>query len=493
MGGLLCKSEQIDFDDDVELYHFHLMNVIGKGAFGKVRVVQHKKTHKYYALKYIDKERCVKSRSVENIIMERRLLERISSPFVCNLRYAFQDEEHLYMVLDLMMGGDMRFLLDRRGALTEPMVQFYAAELSHALQYLHSRNIVHRDLKPSNILFDEHGHAHITDFNIATFYKDHRPLTSVVGSLAYMAPEVLARLGYDASVDWWSLGIILYECTYGRRPYATKSTELLQRAIIYNDIPFPKSPVGEECLDFIRKLLSRDSHKRIGSRSAGGFEALKQHSFFNDINWDLLVQKKLTSPYVPDSQRPNFAVEHELEELLLTDRPLTDKRNRRNKNIKRDPSVVLPPQYQYMESHFKLYDYTRPATFYNHNQPNKPITTNSPQLRLMSQVSSPPMSPIQTVAPEKSRIESPDQTSRARGELTTTIFKDVMEGRDDMIQYDSQIESAISGSVRSTSVQSGEVQIDRIPSAEPAEWLMARSTSLHIGPPSESRPPSNQR
>ncbi|KNE69859.1 AGC/YANK protein kinase [Allomyces macrogynus ATCC 38327] len=174
----------------VDLNHFELLRSVGKGAFGKVRVVQHKRDKTLYALKYINKEKCIKMRAVENIIQERRLLEEIHFPLIVNLRFAFQDDENLFMVLDLMLGGDLRFHLDRQGCLNETAVQFYVAEIALALNYLHERKIVHRDLKPDNVLLCERGHAHLTDFNIAVHYNDRKPLTAIAGSMAYMAPEV---------------------------------------------------------------------------------------------------------------------------------------------------------------------------------------------------------------------------------------------------------------------------------------------------------------
>lgn len=128
----------------VELSHFHLLRSVGKGAFGKVRVVQHKKTKEIYALKYINKAKCIRMRAVENIIQERRLLEEVEFSLICNLRYAFQDDENLFMVLDLMLGGDLRFHLERAGPMREDVVRFYVAELALALDALHSRRIVHR-------------------------------------------------------------------------------------------------------------------------------------------------------------------------------------------------------------------------------------------------------------------------------------------------------------------------------------------------------------
>lgn len=216
MGVVCCREEPLDFNEEVELSHFTLLRSVGKGAFGKVRVVQHKGTKQLYALKYINKVKCIQMRAVENIISERQLLERIECNLIVNMRYAFQDDENMFMILDLMLGGDLRFHFDRHGPLPEEQVRFYAAEVAVSLHYLHSMNIVHRDLKPDNILLDEKGHAHLTDFNIAAVINERKPLTSIAGSFAYIAPEVLLKKGYLAAVDWWSLGIVCYELLYGK-------------------------------------------------------------------------------------------------------------------------------------------------------------------------------------------------------------------------------------------------------------------------------------
>ncbi|GAA6000436.1 hypothetical protein JCM10207_008010 [Rhodosporidiobolus poonsookiae] len=357
MGALCCKPEEIDFEGPVDLWHFYLLRSVGKGAFGKVRVVQHKKTKALYALKYINKARISKQRAVNNIIQERRLLEEIDSPFVCNLRFAFQDDENLFMVLDLMLGGDLRFHLDRLGAMKEDWVRFYVAEMALALGDLHKRGIVHRDIKPDNILLDEKGHAHLTDFNIAVHFTERRALTSVAGSMAYMAPEVLAKRGYFATVDWWSLGVVTYELLFGKRPFRGKTNSTLTQSILKDQTRFPENAeelVSAEGLDCIRGLLQRDPRKRLGCKHTGGLEAFKQHPWFKGYDWAVLERKEAEPPFEPDSKKANFDATHELEELLLEDNPL--KARKRNPNL--DVSQ-LSADYRLMEQHFLPYDYLR--------------------------------------------------------------------------------------------------------------------------------------
>lgn len=161
------------------------------------------------------------------------------------------------MVLDLMLGGDLRFHLDRQGQMPENVVKFYVAELALGLDYLHRKGIVHRyvavcrsadvqsDLKPDNVLLDEKGHAHLTDFNIAVHFTERRALTSVAGSMAYMAPEVLAKRGYFATIDWWSLGVVAYELLFGKRPFRGKTNSSLTNAILKSTYQFPDLAASE--------------------------------------------------------------------------------------------------------------------------------------------------------------------------------------------------------------------------------------------------------
>ncbi|KFH64054.1 AGC/YANK protein kinase [Podila verticillata NRRL 6337] len=356
MGAGCCKEEAIDFTAEIELSHFHLLRSVGKGAFGKVRVVQHKKTKEIYALKYINKAKCIRMRAVENIIQERRLLEEVEFPLICNLRYAFQDDENLFMVLDLMLGGDLRFHLERAGPMREDVVRFYVAELALALDALHSRRIIHRDLKPDNVLLDENGHAHLTDFNIAVYYHPSKPLVSIAGSMAYMAPEVLLRKGYFESVDWWSLGVVTFELLFGKRPFRGKSNDMLTNSILRDPLPFPDNVsdlVSANCVDVLSKLCERDISKRLGCTSEG-LDGFKRHPWFEGFDWDKLVSKEAIPPFEPDSKRANFDATHELEELLMEDNPLKAK-----KRAQINPEIELSAEMQLMEDKFTVYDFTK--------------------------------------------------------------------------------------------------------------------------------------
>ncbi|TFK94111.1 kinase-like protein [Polyporus arcularius HHB13444] len=357
MGAVCCRPQPIDFDGDVNLFHFILLRCVGKGAFGKVRVVQHKQTRELYALKYINKTKCVKMKAVSNIIQERRLLEEIDHPFVVNMRYAFQDDENCFFVLDLMLGGDLRFHLERLGSLSEEVVRFYIAEVGSALAFLHDHRIIHRDLKPDNILLDERGHAHITDFNIAVHYSERRLLTGVAGSMAYMAPEILAKRGYTYTIDWWSLGVCAYELIFGRRPFRGKTNSDLTHSISKDTLRFPEdaeAKCSRAGIQALKGFLDRDPSRRLACKPNGeGFLELKSHPWFSTIDWDTLDSKEQTAPFIPDSKKANFDASHELEELLLEDNPLRA-RQRKERDIS-----SLSAEMRQMEEQFTAYDFKK--------------------------------------------------------------------------------------------------------------------------------------
>ncbi|KAJ3334027.1 hypothetical protein HDU76_013102 [Blyttiomyces sp. JEL0837] len=364
MGNSLGRSDPVDFNGEVELRHFNLLRCVGKGAFGKVRIVEKRDTQKLYALKYINKLQCIRMRAIQNIFRERAILEEINHPLIVNLRFAFQDDENMFMVIDLMMGGDLRFHLDRLGGFQEEAVRIIAAEMVCSIVYLHSKGIVHRDLKPDNVLLDGDGHAHLTDFNIAVKYEDRKYLKSHSGTLAYMAPEIFGNSGYLWQIDFWSLGVVIYELLWGKRPFRSNSNEGLTVAITQADVVFypnnllNKNPVNvsNECLSFIRGLLERDIGKRLGCGGRGSADVF-EHPWFAGLDWRMVENKQVKPGFVPEADKPNFDATYDLEELLLDENPLSYRPRKRkptkketNKNDKTPGTSKDQLQFQYQDN-----------------------------------------------------------------------------------------------------------------------------------------------
>ncbi|KAJ5168564.1 Serine/threonine-protein kinase 32B [Penicillium canariense] len=355
------QGKPVACNDAVNLNHFRLLRVVGKGAFGKVRIVERKDTGLTFALKYIRKEEVVRSESVRNIIRERRMLEHLNHPFLCNLRYSFQDMEYIYIVVDLMTGGDLRFHISRK-CFTEEAVRFWMAELACALRYIHSQGIIHRDLKPDNVLLDSEGHVHLADFNVASDFRPGKPLTSKSGTLAYLAPEVYEGGGYYFEVDWWSLGVTFYECIYNKRPFEGRSQDTLSENIKRAQPKYyvTNPAVSVPCLRALSALIEKDRSRRIGAIS---FESFTSHMFFADIDFDALERKEYSPVFRPSSDKTNFDATYDLEELLLEEAPL-EARARRQKpraELREDATakeVREDELHRLIETMFEPFDYT---------------------------------------------------------------------------------------------------------------------------------------
>lgn len=211
--------------------------------------------------------------------------------------------------------------LERQGGINEIVVRFWMAEIASALEYLHQQRIIHRDIKPDNILLDAEGHAHITDFNVAIHYSERRLHTSVAGSMAYMAPEVVGRQGYTWCIDYWSLGVTMYELLFRRRPFEGRSAEKMRHSILKDTIKLPEgssAKCSKEGVQFVKsvsliepsiwaytdgdaQLLNRNSGERLGCRPNGqGIIDIHEHPWMKGIDWDALEAKELTAPFIPD-------------------------------------------------------------------------------------------------------------------------------------------------------------------------------------------------
>ncbi|KAI9847515.1 MAG: hypothetical protein M1837_002416 [Sclerophora amabilis] len=359
-----AQGKPVVFTDEVNLNHFRLLRVVGKGAFGKVRIVERKDTGLTFALKYIRKDEIIRSESVRNIIRERRMLEHLNHPFICNLRYSFQDMEYLYIVVDLMNGGDLRFHISRK-TFTEDAVKFWIAELGCALRYIHKQGIIHRDVKPDNVLLDSEGHVHLADFNVASDFTPGKLLTSKSGTLAYLAPEVYRDRGYSTECDWWSLGVVFFECIYNKRPFRAHNHEKLAKEITSGNVHYPVTnpPVSMPCLHAISSLLERDKKKRIG---AIGFSSFADNPFFQDIDFELLEQKKIEPIFRPSSDKTNFDATYDLEELLLEEAPLEARARRQKpreqlKDDATDKEIRADELHRMIETLFEPFNYTAVA------------------------------------------------------------------------------------------------------------------------------------
>ncbi|KAJ1366879.1 hypothetical protein KIN20_027661 [Parelaphostrongylus tenuis] len=340
MGNWCCGQRPTTDSSPPSLSHFSVIRSIGRGAFGKVCIVQQRSTKKYFALKYMSKRRCIEKGVAFNVLRELSFLRKISHPFIVNLWYTFQDHEYMYMVTDLLLGGDLRFHLNQQGKFAEDRSKLYMCEISLAIEYLHGNGIMHRDIKPENILLDEQGHAHLTDLNLATQLEPNELATSYSGTRPYMAPEVYECAlglvsGYDFKVDWWSLGVTFYEMMRGRTPYEFGpqfTPEQVLLLIRESYVPFP-AHWPNDLLSFLRLLLCPSPEGRIDSLAA-----LKRHPYTARIDFSTVLARRAAPVFVPCKEGFNCDPMYELEERIVVSTPIH--RRRRNKKQYED-SVEL--------------------------------------------------------------------------------------------------------------------------------------------------------
>jgi len=281
------------------LEDFTLESVVGRGSYGKVFLVRHRKLKTYFAMKVLRKQEVVKRDVVDNIQLERKVLETVDHPFLVALRYAFQTPAKLYMVMDYIPGGELFSLLATKHELTAKDTRFYAAELIVALEHLHSLSIIYRDLKPENILLHNDGHIALTDFGFAKTNIDVDGKTrSFCGTVDYMAPEVIQKTGHGQGADWWALGVLLYEMSVGRMPFHGANRKATQYSICNHKLRFPKFFDFDMRL-LLQGLLRRNVKKRLGCGPKRA-EAIKRHDFFRGINWQVVEKKGLTPPFIPE-------------------------------------------------------------------------------------------------------------------------------------------------------------------------------------------------
>ncbi|KAK3186424.1 serine/threonine protein kinase, AGC [Lecanicillium sp. MT-2017a] len=312
---------------------FDKIKLIGKGDVGKVYLVREKKSNRLYAMKVLSKKEMIKRNKIKRALAEQEILATSNHPFIVTLYHSFQSEDHLYLCMEYCSGGEFfRALQTRPGkCIPEDDARFYAAEVTAALEYLHLMGFIYRDLKPENILLHQSGHIMLSDFDLSKqsdlggkptmivgkngARTDALPTidtrscianfrtNSFVGTEEYIAPEVIKGSGHTSAVDWWTLGILIYEMLYGTTPFKGKNRNATFANILREDIPFPDHAgapqISNLCKSLIRKLLIKDENRRLGARA--GASDIKVHPFFRTTQWALIRHMK--PPIVPHAGR----------------------------------------------------------------------------------------------------------------------------------------------------------------------------------------------
>ena len=276
---------------------FTIVSVIGKGSYAKVLLVRKINDGKFFAMKIL-KKRSVEQKKQENHVLTERkiLIEMNNCPFMINFYYSFQSEKKLYFVLEYCPGGELFELLSKKRKFAEDQARFYAAQMVMALEFMHAKNIIYRDLKPENVLVDIDGYLKITDFGLSRMNVTEKEARSICGTPEYLAPEIIMKIGYGKSIDWWTLGCIIYEMLVGIPPFYSNNRSELFEKIKFSQPKYPKF-LSEETKDLLVRLLSKNPDQRLGTKH--GANEIKAHPWFKIVNWEYLLKKQYEAPFKP--------------------------------------------------------------------------------------------------------------------------------------------------------------------------------------------------
>eukprot|EP00475_Leptophrys_vorax_P030444 TRINITY_DN45628_c0_g1_i2.p1 TRINITY_DN45628_c0_g1~~TRINITY_DN45628_c0_g1_i2.p1 ORF type:complete len:375 (-),score=97.13 TRINITY_DN45628_c0_g1_i2:56-1180(-) len=294
---------QVGNHERLSFEHFDLVKPLGKGAFGKVLLVAKKDTKKLYAMKILKKSFIVENHHVEHTMVERAILAAFDNPFIMSLRFAFQTETKLYLVMDYYQGGELLRHLERVQRFSEDQARFIIGEIIVAIGHLHSLHFIYRDLKPENILMDDAGHVCLTDFGLSKKLDPDTPFaTTFVGTPTYIPPEIIDQKPHGKEVDWWSLGVLLFELVVGVPPFIGENMNEVFDKILNDHVVFPEFPTLSDPLqDLISNLLNKDPSARLG-HSKEDFEEIMTHPWFDPIDWEKMMKKELSPLYKPPAK-----------------------------------------------------------------------------------------------------------------------------------------------------------------------------------------------
>jgi protein kinase A len=287
----------------VNLADFQMSRTLGVGSFGRVKHAKYKQDGRMYAVKFMKKHEIIKLKQVDHINNEKRLMAQIDYPFVVNMMGYTKDDRYVYIVMECISGGELFTHLRRARKFSDEQSKFYAAQVAGAFAHIHSKNIIHRDLKPENILMCPNGYSKLTDFGFAKIIEPGTRTYTLCGTPEYIAPEVLLNKGHGKPVDWWTLGILIYEMIVGQPPFCDEDPRGIYQKILAGKIYFPKY-FDKNAKALVKKLLTADLSKRYGNLKDGADDILK-HKWFSSLDFGSLEKYETPSPYKPNVKDEN--------------------------------------------------------------------------------------------------------------------------------------------------------------------------------------------
>uniref|UniRef100_H2YRH4 Protein kinase C n=1 Tax=Ciona savignyi TaxID=51511 RepID=H2YRH4_CIOSA len=293
----LTSSNSNPSKTSVKLTDFIFIKVLGKGSFGKVMLAELRATKEIFAVKVLKKDVISAEDDVDCTMTEKRVLA-LEHPFLTSLHSCFQNRERLFFIMEYVNGGDLMFQIQKSRKFSEERSRFYAAEVILALQFLHKHGIVYRDIKLDNILLDQDGHCKLADFGMCREgVKDGNLATTFCGTPDYIAPEILQELDYGVSVDWWALGVLMYEMLAGQPPFEADNEDDLFESIMNDDVLYPVW-LTKNAVNILEMFMTKKPARRLGCGSTGE-SAILQHPFFATMDWVALENKQIEPPFKP--------------------------------------------------------------------------------------------------------------------------------------------------------------------------------------------------
>ena len=281
----------------IKVKDYDKLKTVGLGSYGRVRLCKQKKTGNVYVMKILKKNDIIKQKQVDHVYSEFNILSMLKHPFIVQLLgFNFDDPKYIYFILEYIQGGELFTLLRTNGTFPVPQAKFYIAHIITIFEYLHSKNIVYRDLKPENILINKNGYLKLTDFGFAKQLENEKTYT-LCGTPEYLAPEIILNKGHGKAVDWWTLGILLYEMLVGIDPFSDDDPMKTYQKILKGKINFPKT-INKDAKSLIKHLLTQDTTKRFGCLK-NGVKDILNHRLFIGYDWKNFVFLKMEPPYIP--------------------------------------------------------------------------------------------------------------------------------------------------------------------------------------------------